>query len=513
MRLCLILAGVQLLGASLGAQTSPPVDTIAEARRLRDVNDFASAAVLMGAYVESHPDDPGSARFAALMSYWAKDPASADSIYARALGAHGGDVELRLEYGRFLIETGASTRARRVLAPVEGDSVSSTPTQIARAGALLGTADYWGGDLTTARRRFASALRLDSSLTDARRQLAEIETAAASWVRVRSDVWDDDQPLHFATFAAEGGWFATPLTSLGITARSSLFDRDGTAESLVSTEGTLATYAANAHLDLAAAGGVLQRSFDRSADWTARATLGFRLPRSVRIDARVERAPYTSTVRSLARAVMVRTLDAGMKWGAARTWMGEFRVRRESYPDDNAVSTAFGWMLVPLASRAKATVHAGYAFAAQSADESRFLPRGDIIVPPGQAPVTVPGEYDPYYTSQNLRVHSALAAIRLRPSSRWTLDGDGRYAVSAHDDAPVLVAVEAPPNVTIEHRFYRRSFTPWNARGSIDCWATPSLHIGLAVEHGREAYYEFTSARVQLTYTFVTAALRRADVR
>ena len=93
------------------AQTTQPVDTLAEARRLRDTKDFAGAAALLRPYVESHPDDAGSARFAALMAYWANDRVTADSLYAQALARHPGDANVRLEYGRFLIETGSSRRA------------------------------------------------------------------------------------------------------------------------------------------------------------------------------------------------------------------------------------------------------------------------------------------------------------------------------------------------------------------------------------------------------------------
>src|SRR5690348_5568335 len=106
MRVRLIIAIFLLAAANLSAQgAAARVDTIAEARRLRDANDYAGAAALLRTYVESHRDDSGSARLAALMAYWSKDQASANSIYARAIADHPGDADLRLEYGRFLVET------------------------------------------------------------------------------------------------------------------------------------------------------------------------------------------------------------------------------------------------------------------------------------------------------------------------------------------------------------------------------------------------------------------------
>jgi len=515
MRAPLTLALLCTVSAALLAQTSPHADTLAEARRLRDDGEFAAAAALLRPYVESHPESPGAARFAALMAYWAKQPAVAESLYAKAFEADSADIDLRLEYGRFLLEIGSSDRSREVLAPiVSKDSSQATRTQLARAHSLLGTASYWSGDFSAARRELRIALALDSSVADARRQLREIEVATAASVKVGSQLWDDDQPLRYASFEAEGGWFATPLTPIAVRARSTHFDRNGITASMLAEEVGFASYLAGAHLELGAAGGAIQRSFGTSADWTGRFTLGARLPRGVVLRAKGERAPYTSTARSVETDVMVNTVEGGVRWGSMRGWMGEATARRESYPDDNGVSTAFAWVLAPLSRREAAGVRVGYGFSAQSADESRFVPRDDIAVIPGQGqgPKDVLGEYNPYYTPRNLRVHSALVTARLHPNSRVTFDASGRVGVSARDEAPLLTSVFMPPNVTVTRTFFERSFTPWNARGSLEVAATPAVRLALGVEHGKEAYYSFTTARVQLTYTFIAAALARADV-
>jgi Tfp pilus assembly protein PilF len=504
MRLWVILAASVLAAANVSAQIAAArVDTIGEARRLRDANDFAGAAALMRAYVESHPEDSGAARFAALMAYWSKDQAAASSVYARAIANHPGDADLRLEYGRFLVETGNASRARAILGPVVAtDSVSFSPQQIARARTLLGTADYWRGDFTKARDEFRAALALDSSVADARRLLLEIETAAAPWVRIDSDLWDDDQPLRYAGFNAEGGWFVTPLTPIDVRARSSLYDANSASEAMLAAEASVTSYFPSAHLDLVAGAGLVDRSFGESLDWTARIALGVRLPGTVMLQARYARSPYTSTVRSLDQGIMVHTLEANARWGKARSWNGEVGARHEIYPDSNSVSSGFGWILAPLASGETGTLHVGYGFTAQSADESRFLPQGNITVRPGDPPTMVPGEYNPYYTPNNIRVHSALANASVQASRRLRIEAGGRYAINAQEDAPVLYAVASPPSVTVERTFYDRSFKPWSARGSIDWNATHAVRVTLSGEHGREAYYQFTTAHVALTYTF-----------
>jgi Tfp pilus assembly protein PilF len=510
-----VLAGVIALAGAvgLGAQSPAATDTLADARRLRDAGEFAAAATLLRPYVRSHPEDPGSARFAALMAYWAKDVKGADSVYADALARHPGDAELRLEYGRLLVDTRSDARAYAVLAPLVGGTDSTTATATARAHALVGTLEYWNGDYVGARNHFTDALRADSSLVDARRQLREIETAAATWVRVGAAGWDDDQPLQRTTIAAEGGWFANPLTPLSVRVRMIRFDADPLAETVSIAEAGLSTYLPRARLEVNVGGGVVHRSFGEGGDWTGRATLGIRAVGSGLLQVGVERQPYVNTAGSLATPIMTNSIEGLARW-RPRGWWIEGVASREHYPDDNDVTTGYVWALAPLVRRDKAAMHAGYSFAAQAATTGRFIPRqANLSFPPGQAPATVPGKYDPYYTPRNLRIHSALASVRLVPNARWTLTSDIAYALHARDEAPVLVVFPDPPDVDIVRAFFAREFTPWNVRGATEVALTESARLGLTIEHGRRAYYRFTTFGVSGTYTFVAAARRRADHR
>src|SRR5687768_1833199 len=190
------------------------------------------------------------------MAYWAKNPRAADSIYAQALARHPNDAELRLEFGRLLVDSRDAARARAVLSPLVIASDSASQAVAARAHTLLGTLAYWTGDYVAARDQFLNALRLDSSIAEARHQLREIETGAATWVRAGVSAWDDDQPLQRATVSVEGGWFANPLTPVTLRARSARFDADPTAETVSTAEAALSTYLPGMRLELGAVGGV-----------------------------------------------------------------------------------------------------------------------------------------------------------------------------------------------------------------------------------------------------------------
>ena len=506
----LLAVGI-LTATRLGAQSHAPVDTIAEARRLRDAGEYAAAAAILAPYVASHPEDVGTARFSALMWYWSKDVPSARATYEAAFERHANDADLRVEFARFLVDLGETTRARSLLVPLVDTGPRILPATH-RAMTLLGTLDYWRGDFAGARRRFIETLRLDSTDADARRQLREIELASASWVRVGASGWHDDQPLDRGALELEGGWFASPVTPLSVRVGSIRFSLDRASETVSRAEATLATFLAGPRLDLSVGGGVLNRTFGEASDWTGHASLGFRLPRNVVLEGRFERAPYLNTTASLGTTVMTQTVDGTLRWRAPSGWMGDATARREAFEDDNAITTGYAWVLAPLLRRASGQLQLGYGFSAQAAKHSRFIPREeDLNRPPGQPRTSVRGIYDPYYTPRNLRVHSALVSAAARPSPSWSLTGNGSYGFHVRDEAPVLVVVPRPPNADIVRAYYARDFTPWNVRAALEGSATESVRLALTAEHGQAAYYAFTTAGVRLTYVFVAAARRRAD--
>jgi Tfp pilus assembly protein PilF len=506
-----VLALGLFVAATSAAQSTSPVDTLAEARRLRDASDYAAAAALLAPYVAAHPDDPGTARFAALMAYWSKDFGAARSIYAAAMERHPTAPDVRVDYAQFLMEIGETARAREVIAPLVETGSRILP-ETRRALTQLGTLEYWRGDFSRARKLFIEKLKIDSTDADARRQLREIELASAAWVRIGGAGWHDDQPIDHAALEAEAGWFATPLTPISIRAGSIRYGFDDQSETVSRAEATFATFAAQARTDLSITAGVLTRTFVDESDWTARVSLGFRLPRHVALEARFERAPYLNTQTSLASTIMTETVEAALRWRGPSGWMADATARRESFADDNFITTGYVWLLAPVARRSRGEIHLGYSFSAQAAEHNRFVPRGDDLdFPPGRPPETVRGVYSPYYTPRDLRVHSALMSATARPSARWSLSGSGTLGVHARDDAPVFIFVAQPPNADLRRTYYRREFTPWNVRGAIEGAATDAVRLALTAEHGNGAFYSFTTVGVRMTYTFVAAARRRAD--
>lgn len=490
-----------LLASAATPVAGLPQDAVAEARRLRDDGRFREAVTLLEAHLREQPGDPEAARLRAQTLYWLKHVAEAETAYAAALARHPEHERLRLEYARLLAETGRLREAASALDRYRDGRGS------ADASALLGTVLYWDGDLSGAGRLFAAALRRDPAHEDAARQLREIRTLSAPWLRIEPRVWHDDQPLDRVDVTAEAGWFFTPLTSVTVRSQPVRYAAP-LAQTFWLNEVEVSSVSPAARLEVRVGAGGFRGARD-TMQWTGHGALGFRAGNGLTLRGRVERSPYTSTLASLADPISTTSATAALHIDTSG-WLGEAAVRRDAYPDDNAVTSAYAWLLAPVAGGNRGRLQAGYAIAAADADEDRFvLARTPQPWPPSDVRFDFSGVYRPYFTPARQVVHSAIAAATASRPGGAMFSAGGSYGFRAREDMTAFQASGLQVLAVTE----RRGFTPWTARASVDIPASRGLTVSLGGEAGRTAYYRWATARLGLTFRFLPPETGRATRR
>ncbi len=481
------------------AQEVEDTHPVAEASRLRDVREFRGAIAVLRKHLEQHPYDGEAIRMLAQTLYWAGESKEAEAVYVSGLAQHPDDTRLQLDFARMLMETRRPARARALLAPLRQDQHAA-----GEAESLLGSIAYWEGNLTAANKHFGSALRHTPGDADAARQLREIRTLAAPWLRLGGGIRRDDQPLDHLTGSAEAGWYLTPLHSVAVRVQPQRLEAGDTTENLLAGEARLAGFWPSALLETEGALGVLQHSFASGPQWTGRLGVGVRLARHLAVRARAERAPYLWTRASVATPVMTESASGLLDWNDPRGWMGQAGYVLQRYPDQNQIHTSYVWTLAPVVRGAPAEVHLGYGFNYQDAEQNRFVLAPVVRRGVGQgATDPLAGQYAPYYTPQNMQTHSVAGAVTLRPASMMTMRASGAYGVYATENAPFFFqagsGVTQPP-ATLS--YYRRTFHPWNARAAV----TADLPVGLTTtvhgEHMRTAFWASTSVGLELSRRF-----------
>ena len=485
------------------AQETAPVHPVAEASRLRDARDFRGAVAVLRGHLEQHPQDGEAIRMLAQTLYWSGDIRGADSAYTAGMERNPEDLRLRLEFARMLVETRSPARARALLARLRGD-----PHNAGEAESLLGTAAYWQGDLAVAERHFRAALAHTPAHADATRQLREIRGIASPWVRFAGEFQHDDQPLDRLKGSGEAGWFLTPLQSLAIRAMPQRLSASDTEETVLAGEVAYNAFWPGARLETEATAGAVQRSSATDPQLIGRLGVGLRLPGHIALRVRAERAPYLWTQASVATPVMTTSASGLLDWNDPRGWIGQAGFLLQQFPDQNRIYTTYVWALAPVVRAAPAELKLGYGLNYQDAAQNRFelapSRRRGVGRGAGNSLDSLAGGYRPYYTPQNVQVHSATGAATLQIAKALVLRANGAYGVFARENAPVFVqagasgvgAGQPAPQLS----FYSRTFHPWNARAAFTATLPGGFSASVFGEHSRTAFYAYTGAGVDVLY-------------
>jgi len=395
-----------------------------------------------------------------------------------------------------LVETGAATGARALLEPLVDD-----PVRAADAEALLGTLFYWRGDLRGAEAHLQRALLRNAGHAEAGRLLHEIRAATAPWLRFRSAYAHDDQPLQSAQGVLEGGFRLGSGPNVGLRVQPHRFWSATGEPTVVEAEGSLSQAFSRHSVKTEAAAGVLH--LRTLSDWTGRLMVQGRLRDGLTLRLAVERAPYLATPSSLAGPIMTRSAGGSLDFASRSGWLGQAGYAHRSFPDDNAVESAYAWIVAPVLGGSPPRLGFGYAVNGQDSRASRFVPLGDDLLTSGAA---VPGHYVPYYTPARVRSHQFVATTSVRPGGGLAVGVSGSWAFYAREEAPYLVPAPGDP-AGFERLFFSRRFRPWSARASVSR-ALHDLTLAVRAEHLVTSQYASTSVELEVGYRFAGPAPR-----
>lgn len=344
---------------------------------------------------------------------------------------------------------------------------------------MLGETLYWLGDFTRAADHFRNVLRADPSNASARRQLLEIRTASAPWVRSRVTREDDSQPLDRTSGEFEAGFFMNPLWSLGM--RAGLQQATGEGAQLRQIEGRAEVrgYLPRARIDLMVSGGVSAQEsnpgfFDGYVgEPVGSAEIARRFGNGWRGAASFERAIYTATTASLTNPIPFTRPRVRLQFDR-RGWLGEAAAYQESFPDVNRIMTAYAWLLAPVFTTPSALLQAGYAFSYQDSEESRFRA----------------GVYDPYFTPDREQQHSIAASFVTWHARGAKLQVNGSYAVFGRRGVPGVASSAT------------ETFHPYNVRAAATVPLGTTHAFTIEAERMKTAFYHNTRLAALISFRF-----------
>ena len=280
------------------------------------------------------------------------------------------------------------------------------------------TAAYWSGDFRSAARDFERVLQLDAKREFARTSLGEIAATMRPSQRIVFAGSRDDQPLDVTQGEVSATIYSDPVTrwtfAVGATHLQTERRGDRTAEHVRVEADTLWR-----GLAFSGSAGVFDGDFVGHASVT-RNTL------TLRVDRREELASATGI-----RANAFSTTTT-LRWHRERPRLvAAAEASHRIYSDDNSGNALVAWAVAPVWKRGAWTLWAGGSTAARDTDETRFHPTAvsSTLDPLGFFRYSYRGEYDPYWTPDDLFEARAVAAIeRSIGSGRIKVHADGGFA-------------------------------------------------------------------------------------
>jgi tetratricopeptide (TPR) repeat protein len=410
---------------------------------------------------------------------WEKRFAESEAMYRRLLADDPQSQEVRLGLARVVMWQGRYAEAIDLFEELPGIE------------ALEGkaTAEYWSGDLRSAARDFRRVLALDPNREFARTSLRDIEATARPSQRISVDSVHDDQPLDGIRAEAGCTFFSDPLTRWSVIGGTYQLDAGRIGE-------TSGQY-------------VAVENETRAGAFTFGGSLGiFEFPDGVRrpigsvsvrhrqLTLRVDRREEIASATSLRTHAALTT--ATLRWSHEGNWIGAAEISRRRYFDDNHGHAAIAYGVVPIR-KGGWTLWAGASAAARDTEESRFRQTAvSSTLDQGFFRYQYRGEYDPYWTPDNLLEGRVVLALERRASRGGVkLHADGGYA----RDRGRAFGPDAGPGPFPASTFtftFDRAYHPWRAGIAADFALAPHWRIEAGIERGVTVDYRSTTVHAAL---------------
>lgn len=348
-----------------------------------------------------------------------------------------------------------------------------------------GTAAYWSGDFRNAARDFRRVLQLDAKREFARTSLAEIAAVTRPSQRIAFGGIRDDQPLDVSRGEVSATFFSDPLSRWTATIGAAHFDaaRRGTRDAeYIRLENETRWRG----FIFGAAAGSFDESFigNLSVQWK-------------QLTVRVDRQEEIASATHLRTRAFSTT--STIRWSRDRNWVAAAEASHREYSDANSGYALVAYAVAPVVKRGAWTIWAGGSASARDTDETRFQPTAvSSTLDGGFFRYSYRGEYDPYWTPDDLRELRAVLAIeRALGKGRVKLHGDAGTAQDRGRAFGPDIGTTPLPLQTFTFAF-DREYTPYRFGLTADFPITPLYRIEAGAERSVTVDYRSTSFHAAL---------------
>jgi len=467
------------------------VDTFKLANQHITKKKFRRAAKLYNAYHQYHPKDLNSLWKLAQTKFWLNNFRQSDTLYRSALKLNPENDYLRLNYIHSLLDMGRTAQAASMLTDMELAGKDYSDMAFLRAKLY-----FYEGDYDQAAAYMRKSLSAENNNSEAHELDEEIALARSPLVSLSSGYLSDNQPVTSLVTTLKAENYFNKYADLYIICDEYHFMQDVVSDApWVRVGDKLFFPKAGLHVNVGA--GVFRYPVKNGAGVSGYLSLNEKISPHFDIDVSADHTPYFDTKTSIDTDIHVTKVAAMLNWHL-RNWSAQAAVLNSTYPDNNNVYGAYGWVLAPIISFPHGQLLAGYSISYSNSNHSSYtavdsLP--EIIANYATNP-NIAGVYNPYFTPNELFTNSGLIALNLTPSKKISINLSGDVGYGSINAPYLFLNKNDSGKLFVDRGFAIQKFIPIDAKVAIN------YHIDntwlLSAKYNYTTTYFFTSNYISL---------------
>jgi hypothetical protein len=471
-------------------------DTLSEARSMAYGKNFETADRLLTKYNKDHTDIH-ALRLHAQILYWMKAFDRSTNVYEHAIRLFPQPSSLHLDYARVLYQSSKLPETRRMLKLYRQYDSSNVEAEV-----MYAYLNLWNGKTGVAKKKAEWLLQKYPGNAEATDILNQVGNYTTPYLRTGTEFLSDDQPLKAHVHYVETGVYKSRLFAPSAQAFIYQFraENDPFHSALLQLSNTFQPAITN---KIKVKAGIFRQNGTETG-LTGGAEISQRVGKRFLLQAGMERRPYQYTISSIQKVVMEDLSSFSINYNRNDKWLGKAAYELFQYDDDNKIHTAYLWLLAPVVSRPRFAFSVGYAFRYADAANSNFVAKESlsqlIATPPYDG---VAGVYNPYFTPENQKIHSALASIKIVPAKKLAFISRVNIGVNATADNPYLWLDERNSQFFVDRDHFNMKFKPANWTSELRVAASERCTIAANYIYDQLLFYKSHRGSLELKYLFI----------
>ena len=492
----LLLCLLPIWLSTISAQTSSSESIIQQANLYLTQKKFDTAIQIL----EPHREELSVARLLAQTYYWNGNTVAAKKVYLNAIQQNPAHQLVQLEFGRMLFELGKGSEAKPILLKL----LEVDPEQV-EANMYMGYLSFQEGDMKLADSYFQKIKQRYPEHLESTQMLQAIQEKKGWQLELGTAYQWDNQPLNTLQPNLKLSRFKNNYWDPSISLNANFFDLDTSSQKSQQIGFANNIIFSKVGLQLNLKLGMYLDHVDEGANWTGAVELNQKLSKAFSLKGAWEHRPDLYALASLRQVLMVDAYSVSLNLLNGDSWMGQMAYHYTDYFDDNAIQTAYLWLLSPALKWKSSKWRLGYSGSYFHANESRYVSVYSLenLLDNYEEGIAVEGIYDPYFTPNGQTIHAALGMLELQLSKAVYLKLNANIGLAASTDLPYLYLDSLSTGLGFSREYFKEKTTTYDLNAEVQLSLSDHATITGSYQYFENFFYNFHAVRIKLNCLLV----------